>query len=346
MNNNDIISQLKSVQELLSDLNYQEFVLSYDSDYEFYQKCEQLHEDLGELPVPKAFSKMPTMPLSESYYAATLQHKQKTTKLMAICGGASALLFIIFKISKWDFLATVTGAAILATIGAAYLFNKCRKEFNAKKQEYDKSVSTFNETYKEFSVALKNFDAEKQTFIDSAQEYADKYAHAYDMAIEAFCEKTDREKAANERIAEIKKELAGYSAIPSEYYHLVNSVVSNLESGRADSYKEALNLAIREEKEEQERNHRLEQEEERNRILRQQAEEERRHNEQMERQQKLHDEAMQHEQKRQTDAILREQRRQQDAGIAKCATCANRGKCSPSAMRGGGFSCGGYRPAR
>ena len=80
----------------------------------------------------------------------------------------------------------------------------------------------------------------------------------------------------------LDEEIATIDFIRPKYYYLITDIVDLLESGRADDYKEALNLAI-EVDERRKHNARMEEiEQKKVRAAEQQAEEERRHNEEME----------------------------------------------------------------
>jgi len=362
-----VISELQNIQTLIYEAEEKNAFLEYESDIAFSEKATLLREELGVLEKPAVFSHFPIFPLDESYFAAVKKDKDSKGKIFKIALIVTAALLILYFLTDWGFLNTLSVLGIFATAGLGYFFNSSKKEYDKKKRVYDESVAKFNKTNNEFLSALENFEEEKEYCIKNAKEYSDRYAITYDKSIKNFLEKTQNEAKSNERIEEIEKELSENNMIVPEYYHLIGNIISNLKSGRAEDYKESLNLAIREEQEENERQIRLEQEERRNALLAMQAEEERRHNEQMERQQRERDEAVLREQRRQNDAMIREQRQQQfeakaqaekaradaakqanatkQAGIAKCASCANSSRC-PSHIKnnGSGLTCGGYRP--
>ena len=365
--NKAVIKELENIQNLIYEAQMKNAFLEYESDTIFAEKTAKLKEKLGELEVPSIFTNFPVFPIDASYYAAVKKDKEGKERIFKVVLIATIVLLALYFLTHWNFLNTVSVIGIFATAVLGYFYNTSRKQYNKKKEVYDKSVEKYNKTNKEFLSSLEVFEEEKEACIMAAKEYADNYAVAYDNFLNEFLEKVEGEAEAEKRIEDIEKELYKKDIIIPEYYHLIGDIISNLKSGRAEDYKEALNIAIAEEKEENERRIRLEQEEQRNLLLAMQAEEERRHNEQMERQQREHDAAVLREQKRQNDAIIREQRQQayeaqrqadkansearkqanatRQAGIAKCASCANARNC-PSHIKnnGSGLTCGGYRP--
>ena len=362
-----VIEQLENIQSLLYEANIKNAFLEHESDILFYEETAELRAELGELEVPSVFSRFPIFPIDASYYAAVEKDKNGKGKIFKIALIATAVLLASYFITKVDFLNTISVIGIFVTAVLGYFYNSSKKEYNKKKSIYDKSVEKFNKTNAEFLSALEVFEEEKEDCIVVSREYANKYAITYDKFISNFIKKVEEETEATEALERIETELSNNGIITPEYYHLIGDIISNLKNGRAEDYRDALNMAIREEREENDRRTRLQQEEERNRLLAMQAEEERRHNEQMEKQQREHDEAVLREQKRQNEAIAREQREQayeakrqaekaadaarkqanatKQAGISKCASCANSPHC-PSHIKnnGSGLTCGGYVP--
>ena len=130
-----------------------------------------------------------------------------------------------------------------------------------------------------------------------------------------------------------------------------------LKQGRAETLKEAINLAFDEARKDEEEAERREEARIQEEILEQQALDNRMHNEAMQRAaeeearaNRAHRIAMEKAADEQAKAmakqaeIAKQQARDaQKAAIARCASCANYSKCTPSARANSG-SCGGYRP--
>lgn len=365
--NKEVIKELEHVQNLLYEANEKNIFLTSKSDEQFDEKMISLREELGVLEKPSVFSNFPVFPLEKSYYAATEKDAESKKSVFRIALIITIVLLVLYFIIKVNFLNTISVIGIFATGLLGLFYKNSKKEYKKKKDAYDKSVEEYNKTNQAFLDALEVYDEEKAKAINFAKDYSEKYSETHAAHMLAFYEKITAEEEANARIIAIEEELNANNTIVPEYYHLISDIITNLKSGRADDYKEALNIAIRDEKEENERQAMLAKEEERNMLLAMQAEEERRHNEQMERQQREHDEAVLREQKRQNEAMARQQQKQawdekvradraaaaardqanktRMAGVSKCASCANSKHC-PSYIKnnGSGLTCGGYVP--
>lgn len=365
--NKSVIEQLEYVQALLHEASAKNAFLAYGSDNIFAEQSAKLKSELGQLKQPSVFSHFPVLPLDSSYCDAVEKDKASKGRLLKLSLIGAVSFLALFFITHWGILNTLAVISIVATIIFGFMYKSSKEVYQKKKVVYDESVNKYNESNRKFLAALEVFEEEKEACVIAAKDYSEKYHAAYNGFLSMFMEKVDQETEAAERIDAIKMELANNSIVVPEYYHLLNNVISNLKSGRADDYKEALNLAISEDKEDKERQARLEQEEYRNRILAQQAAEEKRHNEQLEKQQREHEAAVlleqqrQHkeqmnlqkkqaeEAKRQAEKAASEARKQanatKSAGISKCASCANSKHC-PSHIKnnGSGLTCGGYVP--
>lgn len=345
--NKQVIQELEHIQSLLNEKIIKANFLDIHSDERFYKKMQALHENLGVLEKPAVFSNFPVFPLEESYYEATKKDAESKKPTFRIALIITIALVVLYFITRAEILNTIAVIGIFATAILGCIYNASKKQYIKKKKEYEKSVEEYNKTNKAFLEAIENFDEEKIKYTDLAKEYSKKYTETYNEYMNAVREKFEAEEEATERIAVIEEELKANSTIVSDYYHLIGQIVTNLKSGRADDYKEALNIAIREEREEKERLQMLAKEEERNRILAMQVEEERRHNEQVERQQKEHDEALLREQKRNNAEMAKQANRQEMLGRSKCSSCAHSHNC-PEFIKGSGagLTCGGYVPRK
>ena len=147
-----------------------------------------------------------------------------------------------------------------------------------------------------------------------------------------------------------------YDFVPPEYFHYVPAVLTLLKSGRADDYKEALNIAIAEEKDAEERAQRMEEDRRRTMIMEQQAEEERRHNRMMEEEQATanriqaeHNKAMQdaerkriYNQERAEKQAVEAQHRARSMSTRRCNACKKVGHCNMS--HSGMENCAAFEP--
>ena len=137
-----------------------------------------------------------------------------------------------------------------------------------------------------------------------------------------------------------------------------------LKTGRADTLKEAINLALEEDRKDREEAERRAEARQQEAILERQARDNRMHNEAMQRAAeeearatRAHNAAMEKEARaqaqaaaaqareaaRQTEIAQKQARDAQRAASARCAGCANNLKCSYKTKQNAG-SCGAYRP--
>lgn len=126
------------------------------------------------------------------------------------------------------------------------------------------------------------------------------------------------------------EEVKTYDFMPLEYAHLIRPIIVLLKSGRADDYKEALNIAIQEE--------------------RRRTAEMARHNREMEQQQQMQQKMMLDEQRKQTKAMEAQQRESSRAAMEasknasmRCARCAKHDACGRAR---GVPNCGAFEPKR
>ena len=202
-----------------------------------------------------------------------------------------------------------------------------RKDLYNSFVEFDKSFLSFiNET----DVAIRdNYSAYNKRKQELQLEYIKKYNELV------------------EHKKETDKELASIDVLSPSYYYLALDVADILKSGRADTLKEALNLAIddvRKENEAEERRREAQRQED---ILKRQAEEERRHNAAMERAaREQNDELRQQgdELRRQGNEMRKQYNKKYDTSM--CHRCYNFGRgCNGSFVRQTG-TCGSFRTLR
>lgn len=178
----------------------------------------------------------------------------------------------------------------------------------------------------------KKLAAAEKKIADEARELADKKAE-----IEA------KRKALSDELSKI-------DVISSSLYYDAHRILDMLELGRAETLKEAINMALEERRLEEEEEKRELEALEREQILKEQAEENRRHNEEMQRMAKEearetreHNRRMEEDaQKRAREAAAKE-RSDSYAASQKCMNCQNRSKCSYS-VKQNSLTCSAYIP--
>ncbi len=352
MDNRETIQKLEELQSLLDEAIYLGDYIEDGAFRETREKINALRAETG-LPggTPAVFDNFPVFPIDGSDLAEKKANADKSKLLFYGALGAMALFLILY------FAAGILMMLAVLGVGASVLTYKihkgAEKVYTDRKKAYDASVEKYEATMGAFRRTLANYDAERQAGLDKMAAYAVTYGEAFAQQ-NAYCvEWSENKKVAQARRDEVLLKLDDYDFMPSDYWPLIPSVISLLKSGRADDYKEALNLAIREQREEEEAAARRADEERRAAILERQAEEERRHNAQMERQQAEHNRQMERVEQQRADEERRANqqaerdrrdatRRENEAKMRsdrRCQTCINFGHGCPGYIQ----NCGGYR---
>lgn len=363
--NKEIIEKLEKLQNLLEEAEELSEYAEHGCANEYSQKISATRKSIDDLnDVPSVFANMPSFPVEPEKYeelkTLTAKHDLliKSQKIILIVSAICGLLGFIF---SWHF---VTYAAIIGFIVYGVRCFKCtdgETSYRTLKKECEDSMSAHKSSIKAFQDSLAVYKVEKDIGIKTAKTFAEEYKNSAAECNRLFKEGADKKIDAMSNFVAKMEEAQTYDFIPSEYYHLINAIIRSLKSGRADTYKEALNLAIQEDREARIEAARRAEEAERTRIMQEQADAERRrnmeiqrHNQQMELEQRRHNQAMlEQEQKAADDALKMAKRQSEDARQQKladerairvmCQSCANVSHCSLKS-RLTTTNCGGYRP--
>lgn len=290
MNKNELISKLEELDALIRKSQELEYDIKYGCFEEFDNKKESIKGSLGKLKgIPEAFSNMPVFPISDEKLKQSKAKHDKVLKILIISAIVLVSSFLFGKIATWlslfnigYYLGMIKTVSIISTVClAGYLLFSVNNDYYGNKKEYEASIKKFEKTSSDFERSVAVYKDQVESGTAAAKEYKDQYVAAYNE-VQKEWEKT----AANIIEAEAKrdetiKNINANEIISYEYLDYVPEVLSLLKSSRADDLKEALNLAVRERKEEQERATRMREEANRTAIMREQAEEQRRHNEQV-----------------------------------------------------------------
>ncbi len=370
--NKAIIADLEDAHRLLQEaLRLNEYIES-GNIAELKEKAEALKaKDSGLPSVPYVFNHMPVFPTMDmgvyDEYKRSFEKKQGLFRVVLIATVAAVALYFL---SHWMFLNTISTVGIMATIIIAILKSGAKKKYTEIKEKHDKQMKQYSDSMASFRAGLSEYEQERAAGIAAAQEYGAQYRENFEAYVALLEEASNKKAEAMQGFVDRMEKVQAYEFIPSDYYHLLPEIIKMLKSGRADNYKEALNLAIAEEREAEAEAARRAEDARRTQIMQQQAEEQERrnremerHNQEMERQQRMHDQEMERQAKAQNRELERqgreakyqaEQQRRDAAhqanasrmaGVSKCATCANSKHC-PSHVKnnGSGLTCGGYRP--
>ncbi len=376
MDNKEIIEKLRELNSLILRFGETNDYLENGCAKEAIDKIDQVKASVAVLPgVPSVASAMPVFPEGKEAYQKAKEETAQSGKITTIALAVTAGSFLLWLIAKWELLPLLTVAAGVAW----YILNKNHKNNKqglAKKEKaYKDSLARAKASQEAFHQALSCYDREVETGLADAKIFGQYYreqCQEHEKILESYQENKEKAEALRDEIYQEITEKHDY--IPAEYYHHIPNLIALLQSGRADNYKEALNMAIEEERQDAMEAARQEEEARRTAAIERQAEEERRHNMAMERQQAAHDRAMERAaqeqaevQRRATIQAEKDRRRAESeafhqktvaesearkqaaatkgAGISKCASCANSRNC-PSHIKnsGAGLTCGGYRP--
>ncbi len=375
MDNKEILEKLRNLKDLLDQFTQQHDYYENGCALEAMEKIDDVKASISAMPgIPSVVGAMPVFPVGEKEYQTAKDETAQSGKITMIALIATVASLGLWLITKATFLAIV---GVIAGI-AWYVLNKNHqnnKQGLAKKEKaYNESVAASKNSVEKFRKALTCYENEVTDGLAAAKAFGQLYREKCAEHSAILVEFAENKNNALDRCNELVSQIDQHDYIPQEYYHHISKLISLLQSGRADNYKEALNIAIEEERQEAMEKARQEEEARRLAAMERQAEEERRHNMMLERQQAAHDRAMERAAKEQAEAQRRatvqadkdrlraereafhqktiadsEARKQaaktRSAGIAKCANCANNQRC-PSGIKesGAGLTCGGYRP--
>lgn len=353
-NTREVLSKLIELNNKLSERNAIQNKLEEEATdmpvmKALFEKYYSMHTGLTD--IPSVFSNFPQFPLDKEHYEKYEVAAQKAFKLDKILIAAiigCAILSLIIDTFGALLVIVIVGSIIIWSL------NSDKKvKYKKAKEEYELSLERYNTTYASFRQALEVYPQEKSTGIQSAVKYGQYYKEIqteFLQKIEEFNkELEDMQIKLDSMTSSIAEE---YDFITERYYHLVPDIIDILKNHRAETYKDALNLAIADEEAEQKRQfeeemeyERQQREEEMARQQMLQMEEMRRHNAEMERQQAVANELAaqaQREAQRQRRAdeaqAMRDRSQAEKAASQRCSTCRNYHR----GCRGGVINCGAY----
>lgn len=220
------------------------------------------------------------MPVFKTLQAEVAPFKSSHAKgiKIGLLGFLAALA--VWIISKTGIWIGVTGYAFFAMIIFAIWFIAAYLKYSAEKKEYD-AVAKRRYGYEEI---IKNSHA--QDTLNFQAELSDYYTK-YQLLDHKFKECCDTYVNAHNKLVEesiqIQDTLSEVTLLSEEHIALAQRIGDILKSGRADTFKEALNLAIAEKRDEEFKAQQLAEEAHRTQLAEQQAYENMLHNQRLER---------------------------------------------------------------
>lgn len=315
--NKEIIEKLERLHYLLEEaLECDEYVKSGCAE-EYSGKIESVIMTADNLSnVPSVFKNFPVFPIDSSDVFVAKQDYEKRKKIFTYIIVPTLVCVLIFFLTHWGFFNTISSVGVIATIIYYFIFSQGKKTYKEKEKAYNDSVKKSEKSFAEFRKALSTYENEKASGIEAAQKFANKYNAAYKQYEELLDEYENSKRSAMETLVKNMQEAKTIDFVPEEYYDFVKPMISMLKSGRAENYKEALNMAIEEDRKAQAEAARRAEEARRIQIMEEQAAAEQRRAEEMER----HNRQMEIEQQRQNKLMLEEQRKQAEAQKPKTGT--------------------------
>ncbi len=246
-------------------------------------------------------------------------------------------------------------------------WQKNQKEWQDKQAEWEKNFnqSATKKENERFLNEFKEYDAKFLKLVEVCSQKYTEELERYEAGLkdieEKYLKKLDQIHAESSKVAQ---ELDNVTLIHGTLFNNAWRISSMLKTGRADSLKEAINLALNEERKDKEEAARRAEARQQEAILEQQARDNRMHNAAMQRAAeeearatRAHNAAMERaaqaqaqaaqaqarEAAKQSEIAQRQARDAERAASARCAGCANNTKCSYKAKQNVG-SCGAYRP--
>ncbi len=329
MNNSEMIKQLEEVSSLLNDLRKADEHIERGAAMNGYEKFQAIEAEAGNLPdIPAGIAKLPI-----SKEQKIRPDDLKAEKYFVIALGTACCSLVIFSCIKWAFV------LLVFIVSAIYLAILAKPTFETSKA-LKANVAASEEFCNVLATALANFEEEKVKGFESAKAYGEKYRAIYakfEKVLEEMQEEKEKTQQERNRIVE---KIEKYGFVTEEYLHLVPAILSFMKSGRADNYKEALNLAIREEREEAAESERRAAEERRTAIMEQQAREERFERQRAREEQERHNREIERQQADAAEKARRDRMSEERRARRRCANCKKRYKC----LAGTPTNCGAYDP--
>lgn len=373
--NKEVMEKLERLQFLIQETFKWEDYVKTGCALEYNDKIKSVMMSADDLKdVPTVFKKFPVFPIDETERIEAGNSYNSKKKILTFIAALAVVCLVLFFLTHWNFLNSVASVCLIATLLVFFPFSQSKKTYKEKEALYNDSVKKSEDSFVAYKKALGMYEQQKVAGIEAAKTFAEQYKTSYRKYEELLDEFEHSKNTAIVKVLECIDEAKTIDFVPVEYYDLIPPILSMLKSGRADNYKEALNMAIEEQRLKEAEAARRAEEAQKIQLMQEQAAAEQRrlaeaerYNREMQQQQQLQAKMMLEEQHHQTKKLAEEQRKQaweqkiaadkmasdarrqaertKQAGIAKCASCANSRHC-PSHIKnnGSGLTCGGYRP--
>ena len=308
--------------------NVTDIILELDKIDSLYRELHTVNEEMQELPQQKEKKKRKHQAILNNEEKKLVEkHVKQLPPLYQSSIESSCRMFWIDPPDCW--------------------LNPKNKPDEAEKKRIEGGLNC--EVKEKFYDYFRNYD---ECFLSAVKECDNLYTKAlarrqnnYDKIEKEYATK---EKDLTDRKNYIEQQLNSITLIPEELFADATRISTMLKQKRADTLKEAINLAFDEKRKDREEAARREEAERQEEILWEQAYENRKHNEAMQRAAeeearatREHNAAMERAAQAQNDILKKSAESQQRAASARCNTCANRFTCSYEKKQA--YSCSSYR---
>ena len=360
MENSEIIQKLEKVEKLLDESYEINCYIEKGCAEEYGEKIKPIIKDVSDISyVPSVFKNFPVFNYCDNNIEALYKEYDSKRKIFKTVLIPTLVCVALYLMLNWDFLSAISSLGLMASLLFGFLFFSAKGKYFSAKADYEKALTESEKSFAEFRKTLKDYEKEKAEGIESTREFFGDYSRSFLQYKKLLREFQEKKYESLQKFADIITEVKSYDFIPPEYYHLVRPVMVLLKSGRAENYKDALNLALEEERQEKIAEERRQEENRRLALLEQQqiAENQRmqeleRHNRELEQQQILQNKMMLDEQrKQQRDAQEAERKAKSEAfaeeayarkqALHRCSKCKKRSACG---VHAGIPNCGAFEP--
>ena len=259
-----------------------------------------------------------------------------------------ASLFSVFCLLGFGGLGVYTNI-VLREINEWY--EKDIGKWNEEEEKIKKKINEEAERADEYFEEHRELDNIYLSMVEDCDSYYKKQCKASSKkSADKARELADRKREIEAKRKALSDELSKIDVISPRLYYDAQRILDMLELGRAETLKEAINMALEERRLEEEEEKRELEALEREQILREQAEENRRHNEEMQRmaeeearETREHNRRMEEDAQRRAREAAAKERSDSYAASQKCMNCQNRSKCSYS-VKQNSLTCSAYIP--
>lgn len=245
MDNQLTIETLRHLASLLTAREELTSLVSYKANDQTTQKLRAIRN--------KFFDGEAIRRPSLASYSLNIIKEEESTKTppfsystYAYCTLGVALATIAFlpQIIGWTgYFIVLIGAIALMLV----LISKKKNEIESEKKR------KLEKEYEPVQQAIKVYEQQAQQGVQQLEKQKTLYIKAFTECLEEIEAAEKRKAETQEQINDYSKEIGAIDLIAPKYYYLIDNIIDLLETGRADNYKEALNMAL---SQEEERKHR------------------------------------------------------------------------------------------